>query len=722
MNQSKSSMEIITITWEVFLLSLFFVSASSQFTDLFYPGFKEVARTTTTATTNNLTLTGVAQIQKNGILKLTNDSRRLIGHAVTSSMIRLKNSTNGKAFSFSTSFAFTIVPEYPKLGGHGFAFTIAPSIDTKGLPSQYLGIFNASDNSGNSSNHIFAVEFDTVQDFEFGDINDNHVGIDINSLNSTFAGAASYFDDKDPSKTTNFSLNGKAIQAWIDYDSADNLLSVTVAPFSKKPKKPLLSVKMDLTPIFQEFMYVGFSASTGLLASSHYLLGWSFKVNGQARALDMADLPSLPGPKKSHTAIAIGTGVSATVLLIFLILVAVYLFYKIKNADPIEKWELELGPHRYSYEELKKATKGFREKELLGYGGFGRVYKGTIPKSKVQVAVKRVSHESKQGLREFVAEIASIGRLRHRNLVQLLGWCRRRGDLLLVYDFMSNGSLDKYIFDKPKTILNWEQRMKIIKGVASALLYLHEGFEQVVLHRDVKASNVLLDSELNGRLGDFGLARLHDHGSNMSTTRVVGTLGYLAPELPRTGKATTSSDVYAFGALLLEVACGRKPIEPNAPPEELVLVDWVWDYYQAGRVLDVIDKRLNDQYDVVEAVMVVKLGLMCSNNGVMARPSMRQVVRYLEGEVMVPGELRAPDDELEGKKYQMGIGGHDGFDDFLHSFPSSSFDNLSGSYSFKGNNNNNSHRDGMDQSFASLSTSPLSLLQHGRGDTTRLSE
>ncbi|KAF4373002.1 hypothetical protein F8388_011029 [Cannabis sativa] len=158
-------------------------------------------------------------------------------------------------------------------------------------------------------------------------------------------------------------------------------------------------------------------------------------------------------------------------------------------------------------------------------------------------------------------------------------------------------------------------------------------------------------------------------------------------------------DVYAFGALLLEVACGRKPIESNAPPEELVFVDWVWDNYKAGRVLNVIDKRLNDQYDVVEAMMVV---------------------RYLEGEVMVPRELRAPDDELEGKKYHMGIGGHDGFDDFLHSFPSSSFDNLSGSYSFKGNNNN-SHRDGMDQSFASLSTS-LSLLQHGGGDTTRLSE
>ncbi|PRQ43191.1 putative protein kinase RLK-Pelle-L-LEC family [Rosa chinensis] len=239
-------------------------------------------------------------------------------------------------------------------------------------------------------------------------------------------------------------------------------------------------------------------------------------------------------PKKNHTALKIGVSVAAIALTPSVISLSVYLFIKkLKNTEPMESWELELGPHRYSYQELKKATKGFRGKELLGEGGFGQVFKGT------QVAVKRISNDSKQGLREFVEEIASIGRLRHRNLVQLLGW------------------------------------FGIIKGIASALHYLPEGFEQVVVHRDVKASNVLLDSEMNGRLGDFGLARLHEQGSNSNTTRVVGTLGYLAPELPRNGKASTGSDVYAFGALLLEVVCGRRPIEPNARPGELVLVDWV---------------------------------------------------------------------------------------------------------------------------------------------------
>lgn len=649
----------------------------------------------------NITLNGIAEIQKTGIIKLTNETSRLMGHAFYTSPFQFKNSTNGKAFSFSTSFVFTIVPEYPKLGGHGLAFTIATTKDLQAHPSQYLGLFNPSD-VGNSSDHLFAVEFDTVQDFEFGDINDNHVGIDINSLTSNASATAAYFTDSSTKQDLNLK-SGKAIQAWIDYDSVQNVLNVTISPFSSKPSKPILSFPLDLSPILQESMYVGFSASTGLLASSHYVLGWSFKINGQAPALDLSSLPSLPGLKKQqYTALKVGVSVSAIVLALSAIFVAIYLFRKIKNADIVEDWELELGPHRYSYQELKKATNGFGEKGLLGSGGFGLVYKGTLPNSKTQVAVMRISHKSQQGLREFVSEIASIGRLRHRNLVQLLGWCRKRGDLLLVYDFMANGSLDNSLFDEPKTVLSWEQRFTIIKGVASGLLYLHEGYEQVVIHRDVKASNVLLDSELNGRLGDFGLARLCEHGSNPGTTRVVGTLGYLAPELPRTGKATTCSDVFAFGALLLEVACGRRPIEPKAMPEELVLVDWVWDRFIEGKLLDVVDPRLNGDFDESEVVMVLKLGLMCSNNAPMARPSMRQVVRYLEGEANISDDLRAPSGFNGGK-------GHvEGFDDFVHSFASSSFGKMD---SFSSTMNRN-----RSVSLASLSTSPLSLLQ-GRGET-----
>ncbi|XP_061955705.1 L-type lectin-domain containing receptor kinase S.4-like [Populus nigra] len=680
------------------LSALFFLSiipVSSQLNEFLYSGFKDAA--------TNITLSGVSEIQKNGILRLTNETSRLLGHAFYPSPFKFKNSSNGTALSFSTCFVFIIVPEYPKLGGHGLAFTIATTKDLKALPSQYLGLLNSS--VVNLTNHLFAVEFDTVQDFEFGDINDNHIGIDLGSLKSNASASAAYYTgDSDSSKQDLNLKGGKPIQVWIDYDSVQNVVNVTISPTSKKPKIPILSSHVDLSSLFEEYMYVGLSASTGLLASSHYMLGWSFKLNGQAPALDLSSLPSLPaGHKKQYTGLVIGVSAAVVVFVIISISTAIYLIRKIKNADIVEDWELEMGPHRYSYQELKKATNSFSDKVLLGKGGFGQVYKGILPDSKIEVAVKRISKESTQGLREFVSEIASIGRLRHRNLVQLLGWYRRRDDFLLVYDYMANGSLDKFLFEEPKMILNWEQRFKIIKDVASGLLYLHEGYEQVVIHRDVKASNVLLDEELNGRLSDFGLARLYEHGANPNTTRVVGTLGYLAPELPRTGKATESSDVYAFGALLLEVVCARRPIEPKALPEELVLVDLVWEKFREGRALDVIDPKLNGEYNESEVMMVIKLGLMCSHNAPMARPSMRQVVRYLDEEVGIPQNLRDPNGAYEGVKGMSEV-----FDDFAHSFASSSFDKMS-TCSFMENG-------GGGASFASLSTSPLSLLR-GRGET-----
>ncbi|MCL7025539.1 hypothetical protein MKW94_000460 [Papaver nudicaule] len=289
------------------------------------------------------------------------------------------------------------------------------------------------------------------------------------------------------------------------------------------------------------------------------------------------------------------------------------------------------------------ATKGFKEKELLGIGGFGRVYKGVLPTSKIQIAVKKVSHDSKQGIREFIAEIVSIGQLRHRNIVQLLGYCRRKGELLLVYDYMPNGSLDRFIFRSPNTassppVLNWSQRFQIIKGVASGLFYLHEGWEQVVIHRDIKASNVLLDAEMNARVGDFGLARLYDRGTNPQTTNVVGTLGYIAPELTRTGKATASTDVFGFGAFLLEVGCGRRPIElqKSETEEGVILVDWVYSCWSKGGILQTSDPNLKNEYDMEEMELVLKLGLLCSNNDPKARPTMRQVVQYLEKDAPLP--------------------------------------------------------------------------------------
>ncbi|XXG54514.1 hypothetical protein AAC387_Pa03g2373 [Persea americana] len=528
---------------------------------------------------SNVSLNGIAAITPDGLLALTDTSEQKIGRAFYPAPLRLKNLSAGNTISFSTTFIFAIVPDVPDLGGHGIAFVISPSKEFQGaLPSQYLGLFNWSSN-GNSSNHVVAVELDTIVSSEFGDINDNHVGIDINSLRSDKSSPASYFTSNG---IKNIRLtSGKPIQVWIEYDGGEMQLSVTLAPIGvPKPNIPLLTETMNLSEFISDSSYVGFSSSTGSLLTTHYLLGWSFKTNGQARALDLLRLPRLPQRVRR----------------------------KIKFAEVLEDWEREYGPHRFSFRDLFVATNGFKERELLGFGGFGQVYRGMLKASKTQVAVKRISHESRQGMREFIAEIVSLGRLRHRNLVQLLGYCRRKGELLLVYDFMPNGSLDNFLFDHPKSKLNWSQRFHIIKGVASGLLYLHEEWEQIVVHRDIKASNVLLDSELNGKLGDFGLARLYDHGSNPKTTHVVGTMGYIAPELTRTGKASTSSDVFAFGAFMLEVACGRRPIDTRALPKRMVLVDLVSDCWRRGAILEGVDPKLGSEYVVEEVGLIETYG------------------------------------------------------------------------------------------------------------------
>jgi serine/threonine protein kinase len=289
---------------------------------------------------------------------------------------------------------------------------------------------------------------------------------------------------------------------------------------------------------------------------------------------------------------------------------------------------------------LFDATEGFKNKNLVGAGGFGMVYKGVLKLSKKEIAVKRMSHDSTQGMKEFVTEIVSIGKLRHRNLVQLLGYCRRKGELILVYDYMSNGSLDKCIHcEQDKLTLNWAQRFHVIRGIATGLLYLHEKWEKVVIHRDIKASNVLLDDDMNGRLGDFGLARLYEHGTDPQSTHMVGTMGYLAPELVRTGKASPHTDVYAFGMFLLEVACGQKPIKHTTEEKQVFLVDWVLEHWTNGSLSKTVDTRLRGNYNTDEVCLVLKLGLLCLHPFPSSRPSMRDVMQYLNGEIPLP-ELR----------------------------------------------------------------------------------
>jgi serine/threonine protein kinase len=589
-----------------------------------------------------LQLDGTAEIQSNGLLQLTNTKNvSSVGHAFFKFPLKFNTTSSGStpSLSFSTNFVFAIVPQVPNIGGDGIAFIISPSQNfIHAAGNQYLGLFNSS-NVDRPENHILAIELDTVLNPEFGDIDKNHVGIDVNSLNSNESASAMYFSNKEGKNISLELGSGNLMHLWIDYDEAEKLLSVTLAPTRiPKPNRPLLSTHIDLSQYLLESMYVGFSAATGPLPSDHYILGWSFNKSGQAQSLDVSRLPQPPRQRKKRESpgLMIMILLIAVVVVLITIIGATIILRRKKYEEVREDWESEYGPHRFIYKNLYKATKGFSDKELIGEGGFGKVFKGKLPSSNVQIAVKKVSHDSKQGMKEFVAEIISMGRLRHRNLVQLLGYCRRKGELLLVYDYMPNGSLDTFLYGNENTNLNWLQRFQILKGVASGLLYLHEEWEQVVLHRDVKSSNVLLDADLNGRLGDFGLARLCNHNTNPQTTIVAGTVGYLAPELTRTGRATTCTDVFSFGAFMLEVACGRRPIEPHGLPEEVVLVDWVFGCWRTGAILDASDPRLEGNYVVEEMELVLKLGLLCSHSTPAARPSMRQLMQFLDGNADLP--------------------------------------------------------------------------------------
>uniref|UniRef100_A0ACD5TYD0 Uncharacterized protein n=1 Tax=Avena sativa TaxID=4498 RepID=A0ACD5TYD0_AVESA len=586
----------------------------------------------------NLTLDGNAMVTPDGLLELTNDTVNL-GHAFYPTPLKLPN--NSAVESFSLSFVFAIISVHEGISADGMAFFIAPTKNLSNTWAQYMGLLN-SGNNGNASNHMFALELDTTQNQEFQDIDNNHVGINVNSLSSFQAYPAGYYDDKAAGSFNNLTLiSGKAMQVWADYDGESTQINVFLAPLgSAKPVRPLLASPYNLSTVLGDSSYIGFSATTGAISTKHCVLGWSFAMNGPAPAIDITKLPKLPriGPEPRSKVLEITLPIaSATFVLVVGIVILVFLRRKFRYRELREDWEVDFGPHRFSFKDLFRATDGFKEKNLLGVGGFGKVYKGMLPKSKLDVAVKRVSHESRQGMKEFIAEVVSIGRLRHRNLVPLLGYCRRKGELLLVYDYMSNGSLDQYLYCKDgRPSLNWEKRFHIIKGVAFGLFYLHEEWEKIVIHRDIKPSNVLLDSEMNGRLGDFGLSRLYDHGTDPQTTHMVGTMGYLAPELVRTGKASALTDVFAFGIFLLEVTCGQRPIKQNPFGNQHTLADWVLERWHAGSLMETLDPRLQGQYKIDDACLVLKLGLLCSHPFTSARPTMRQVTQYLQGDTPLP--------------------------------------------------------------------------------------
>ncbi|XP_052301572.1 cysteine-rich receptor-like protein kinase 44 isoform X43 [Populus trichocarpa] len=283
---------------------------------------------------------------------------------------------------------------------------------------------------------------------------------------------------------------------------------------------------------------------------------------------------------------------------------------------------------QFAFSTIRDATEDFSEKNKLGQGGFGAVYKGALPSGQ-EIAVKRLSKDSGQGDLEFKNEVLLVARLQHRNLVRLLGFCLQGIERLLIYEFVPNASLDHFIFDPIKRVhLNWERRYKIIGGIARGLLYLHEDSRLRIIHRDLKASNILLDEEMNPKISDFGMARLFVVDQTQgNTSRIVGTYGYMAPEYAMQGHFSVKSDVFSFGVLVLEIVTGKKNSFRNGNDIEHLL-SHAWRNWREGTAQDMIDPVLSSG-SATEMLRCIHIGLLCVQENVAERPTMASVVLML---------------------------------------------------------------------------------------------
>ncbi|KAK9077241.1 hypothetical protein SSX86_005578 [Deinandra increscens subsp. villosa] len=589
----------------------------------------------------------------NNAIQLTTNQRDVraqvsIGRATYSEPLHLWDRGSRNLTDFSTRFTFTINSLNSSRYGDGLAFFLAPNGSTvpdNVTKSGTLGLTRNDEVLNSSSNPFVAVEFDVFQNT--WDPENEHVGIDISSMDSV------------RNVTWKSRIReGETCEAIIRYDSNLNNLSVVFTGFSQSSTlHQRISYIVDLRDHLPEWVTFGFSGATGNTAVIHSIYTWDFSSNLgiNDNEYTIGPDPGTPGPgtvanpgpgnrpKPNKSKTGLVTGLVIGCVMLSGLGLALFMLRRnkkgLENEDDVSvldnEFERGTGARKFSYKELARATGNFAEQEKLGEGGFGGVYRGFMKKMDSYVAVKRVSGESHQGIKEYATEVRTISRLRHRNLVQLVGWCHEKKELLLVYEYMLNGSLDAHLF-YGKSLLKWPVRYQIAKGLASALLYLHAEWEQCVVHRDIKSSNVMLDSSFNTKLGDFGLARLADHDKGLQTTVMAGTMGYMAPECVMNGQASRETDVYSFGVVALEIACGRKPMDLKAPKNQIRLVEWVWNLYGQQKVLEAADSRLDGNYDEKEMECLMVVGLWCAHPDSGFRPSIRQVINVLNFQSALP--------------------------------------------------------------------------------------
>uniref|UniRef100_A0A0D9XK43 non-specific serine/threonine protein kinase n=1 Tax=Leersia perrieri TaxID=77586 RepID=A0A0D9XK43_9ORYZ len=309
----------------------------------------------------------------------------------------------------------------------------------------------------------------------------------------------------------------------------------------------------------------------------------------------------------------------------------------------------------FTFQELKSATRGFSRSLVLGEGGFGCVYRGTIrsvlePRRSVEVAIKQLGRKGLQGHKEWVTEVNVLGVVDHPNLVKLIGYCaeddERGMQLLLVYEFMPNGSLADHLSSRSQRPASWAMRLRVALDTARGLRYLHEESEIKIIFRDLKPSNILLDENWNAKLSDFGLARLGPQEGSHVSTAVVGTIGYAAPEYIHTGRLSSKNDIWSYGVVLYELLTGRRPLDRNRPRGEQNLIDWVKPYSTDAKKLEIImDPRLQGNYSLKSAAKLASVANKCLVRHARHRPKMSEVLEMVQ-KIIDSSDLGTPEHPL----------------------------------------------------------------------------
>ncbi|CAN7040527.1 hypothetical protein BRARA_B01932 [Brassica rapa] len=294
----------------------------------------------------------------------------------------------------------------------------------------------------------------------------------------------------------------------------------------------------------------------------------------------------------------------------------------------------------FSFQVLVSATKDFNPTHKLGQGGFGPVFKGRLPDGR-DVAVKKLSQASRQGKNEFVNEAKLLAKVQHRNVVNLWGYCTHGDDKLLVYEYVANESLDKVLFkSNRRSEIDWKQRFEIITGIARGLLYLHEDAPNCIIHRDIKAGNILLDEKWVPKIADFGMARLYQEDATHVNTRVAGTNGYMAPEYVMHGVLSVKADVFSFGVVVLELISGQKNSSFSMRHPDQTLLDWAYKLYKKGRTNEILDTEIAASADPEQVRLCVQIGLLSVQGDPHQRPAMRRIAMLLTRK---PGHLEEPE-------------------------------------------------------------------------------